>query len=86
MRTSVAASSNVIGIRLRVTVPDTERAAGYYRRVLGIDLPVYPVKGYAITMPVKDPDAAPRLPGIDENYLVAYTPILLTRRSDGRVG
>ena len=36
-QTTVAASSNVIGIRLRVTVPDAERAADYYRRVLGID-------------------------------------------------
>jgi hypothetical protein len=36
-QTTVAASSNVIGIRLRVTVPDIERAADYYRRVLGID-------------------------------------------------
>ena len=36
-QTTTAASSNVIGIRLRVTVPDTERAADYYRRVLGID-------------------------------------------------
>jgi catechol 2,3-dioxygenase-like lactoylglutathione lyase family enzyme len=35
--TTVAASSNVIGIRLRVTVPDIERTADYYRRVLGID-------------------------------------------------
>jgi catechol 2,3-dioxygenase-like lactoylglutathione lyase family enzyme len=35
--TTVASSSNVIGIRLRVTVSDTERAAAYYRSVLGID-------------------------------------------------
>ncbi|HUK09576.1 MAG TPA: D-amino acid dehydrogenase [Stellaceae bacterium] len=42
---------------------------------LGIDLPVYPVKGYSITMPIKDPDLAPRVPGIDENFLVAYTPM-----------
>jgi catechol 2,3-dioxygenase-like lactoylglutathione lyase family enzyme len=36
-QTTPAGSSNVIDIRLRVTVPDTERAADYYRRMLGID-------------------------------------------------
>lgn len=49
--------------------------APFLARPLGIDLPVYPVKGYAVTIPIKDPDAAPRLPGIDENFLVAYTPM-----------
>jgi catechol 2,3-dioxygenase-like lactoylglutathione lyase family enzyme len=34
--TSVAAASNVIGIRLRLTVADTERAAAYYRQVLDV--------------------------------------------------
>jgi catechol 2,3-dioxygenase-like lactoylglutathione lyase family enzyme len=36
-QTAIDPSSNVIGIRLRVTVPDTGRAAEYYRRVLGIE-------------------------------------------------
>ncbi len=49
--------------------------APFLSRPLGIDLPVYPVKGYAVTIPIKDPDLAPRLPGIDENFLVAYTPM-----------
>ncbi|HLZ78558.1 MAG TPA: FAD-dependent oxidoreductase, partial [Sphingomonas sp.] len=49
--------------------------APFFTRKLGLDVPVYPVKGYAITMPIKDPDLAPRLPGIDENFLVAYTPM-----------
>lgn len=42
---------------------------------LGIDLPVYPVKGYSVTVPIADRDLAPRVPGIDENFLVAYTPM-----------
>ena len=42
---------------------------------LGIDLPVYPVKGYSITVPIKERDLAPRVGGIDENFLVAYTPM-----------
>ena len=34
--TSVVAASNAIGIRLRLTVADVERAAAYYRQVLGV--------------------------------------------------
>ena len=49
--------------------------APFFTRKLGIDLPVYPVKGYAVTMPIKNAGAAPRVPGIDENFLVAYTPM-----------
>jgi D-amino-acid dehydrogenase len=49
--------------------------APFFSRKLGLDVPIYPVKGYALTMPIKDPDLAPRLPGIDENFLVAYTPM-----------
>jgi D-amino-acid dehydrogenase len=49
--------------------------APFLARPLGIDLPVYPVKGYAVTIPIQDPDLTPRLPGIDENFLVAYTPM-----------
>lgn len=42
-------------------------------RPLGLSLPVYPVKGYAITAPVSDPDAAPRSGVMDEYYKVAIT-------------
>lgn len=44
-------------------------------RELGINLQIYPVKGYSVTIPIKNIDAAPRLAGIDENFLVAYTPM-----------
>lgn len=37
---------------------------------LGIRLPVYPLKGYSITVPVTDPDAAPRMAVMDEHYKV----------------
>jgi catechol 2,3-dioxygenase-like lactoylglutathione lyase family enzyme len=36
-QTAAPASSNVVGIRLRVTVDDTDKAIQYYRSVLGID-------------------------------------------------
>jgi len=35
--TTAAAESNVVGIRLRITVSDSEKAAGYYRQTLGVD-------------------------------------------------
>ncbi|MFG1302000.1 D-amino acid dehydrogenase [Xanthobacter sp. V3C-3] len=40
---------------------------------LGIRLPVYPVKGYSLTLPIVDPDAAPRSTVMDETYKVAIT-------------
>ncbi len=40
---------------------------------LGISIPVYPVKGYSITVPVKDAAAAPVSTVMDESYKVAIT-------------
>ncbi|OSI16299.1 D-amino acid dehydrogenase [Neisseria dumasiana] len=40
---------------------------------LGLDLPVYPVKGYSLSIPVTDSDAAPVSTIIDETYKVAIT-------------
>ena len=40
---------------------------------LGISVPVYPVKGYSITVPVTDPDGAPVSTVMDESYKVAIT-------------
>jgi D-amino-acid dehydrogenase len=42
-------------------------------RPLGISIPVYPVKGYSITVPVADGDAAPVSTVMDESYKVAIT-------------
>jgi D-amino-acid dehydrogenase len=42
-------------------------------RPLGISLPVYPVKGYSITVPIVDPDGAPVSTVMDESYKVAIT-------------
>jgi D-amino-acid dehydrogenase len=41
-------------------------------RPLGLDLPIYPVKGYSLTLPIAEPAAAPRIGGVDEAHLVAY--------------
>lgn len=40
---------------------------------LGIRLPVYPLKGYSLTLPITDPAMAPVSTVLDENYKVAVT-------------
>jgi D-amino-acid dehydrogenase len=42
-------------------------------RALGIDAPIYPVKGYSLTLPVTDPGAAPVSTVMDETYKVGIT-------------
>jgi D-amino-acid dehydrogenase len=42
-------------------------------RPIGIDIPVYPVKGYSITVPLTDDSGAPRSTVMDETYKVAIT-------------
>ena len=40
---------------------------------IGISIPVYPIKGYSITVPVIDEDGAPVSTVMDESYKVAIT-------------
>lgn len=42
-------------------------------RKIGIALPVYPVKGYSITVPIADPAGAPESAVMDETHKVAIT-------------
>lgn len=42
-------------------------------RPLGINIPVYPVKGYSITLPITDPRYAPESTIMDEAHKVAVT-------------
>lgn len=42
-------------------------------RPLGMKLPVYPVKGYSITVPIVDADRAPVSTLLDESYKIAIT-------------
>jgi D-amino-acid dehydrogenase len=52
-------------------------ALGSYSREmlkpLGIDIPVYPVKGYSLTVPITNADLAPQSTVMDETYKVALT-------------
>jgi D-amino-acid dehydrogenase len=41
-------------------------------RRLGIRLPIYPVKGYSVTLPVRGRNAVPVMGGVDEENLVAW--------------
>ena len=41
-------------------------------RTLGERVPVYPVKGYSVTIPVDGANSAPTIGGIDEDNLCAY--------------
>lgn len=70
----------VIGVRTADEVLAADRyvmALGSYSRdllkPLGLDLPVYPVKGYSLTIPLSNPDAAPVSTVLDETYKVAIT-------------
>lgn len=42
-------------------------------RPLNLDLPIYPVKGYSLTLPIINPDFAPQSTIMDETYKVALT-------------
>jgi D-amino-acid dehydrogenase len=47
--------------------------SGLLGRKYGVDLPVYPVKGYAVTVPLDDPAKGPTMGGVDEDRLIAYS-------------
>ena len=42
-------------------------------RDLGLRLPIYPVKGYALTIPIGQRNTAPAICGVDEKYLIAWS-------------
>ena len=42
-------------------------------RPLAFSIPVYPIKGYSITVPITDPEGAPASTVMDETYKVAIT-------------
>ncbi len=44
-------------------------------RRLGIRLPIYPVKGYSVTLSVGPTHRPPKFGGVDEDHLLAYCPM-----------
>ncbi len=74
------AGGQITGVRVGSEVLTADRyvaAFGSYTRgflePLGLDLPVYPVKGYSLTIPLKDEAAAPVSTILDETYKIAVT-------------
>ncbi|MCZ2497106.1 FAD-dependent oxidoreductase [Xylophilus sp. Kf1] len=70
----------VSGVRVSGQVQQADRyvvALGSYSRAmlgpLGIDVPVYPVKGYSLTVPLVDDALAPQSTVLDETYKIAVT-------------
>lgn len=60
----------------RITADDYVLSLGSYSpivaRPLGYRLPIYPVKGYSVTLPAGEGYLPPTLAGVDENNLVAW--------------
>jgi len=70
----------VSGVRLNGKLEKADRyvlALGSYSpqlvAPLGLDLPVYPLKGYSLTLPITDAAMAPVSTVLDESYKVAIT-------------
>ena len=70
----------ITGVRVGGQVLTADRyvlAFGSYSRgflePLGLQLPVYPVKGYSLTVPLLNPALAPQSTVLDETYKVAVT-------------
>ena len=85
-----AAGDRVDGVRTsagRITGDAYLAALGSYTplalRPLAIDLPVYPVKGYSITVPIVDESGAPESTVMDETHKVAVTRLGARIRAGG---
>ncbi len=76
----ISERGRVVGVEAggtRILADQFVVAMGSYSRpllqALGLDIPVYPVKGYSLTVPIIDPIAAPVSTIMDETYKVAIT-------------
>jgi D-amino-acid dehydrogenase len=77
IRTSGDTISGVTTSRGTLTADTYVGALGSYAplilKPIGIPLPVYPIKGYSLTVPITDPSVAPVSTVMDETYKVATT-------------
>lgn len=77
------AHGGITGVALAGPVPETLHADRYVMamgswsrpllRSTGLDIPVYPVKGYSLTVPIVDAARAPVSTVLDETYKIALT-------------
>lgn len=72
--------NEITGVRIGEEILKADKyvlALGSYSpkmlRTHGINLPVYPVKGYSLTIPISNPEMAPSSTVMDETYKVAIT-------------
>ncbi len=69
----------VVTDKMRHTADVVVLSLGIYSRhlarQLGVDLPIYPVKGYSVTVPTSGRNDVPAIGGVDEENLVAYCPL-----------
>ncbi len=75
-----AREGRIVGVQVDDEILDADRyvvALGSYSpgllKPLGLRLPVYPVKGYSLTIPITDAGKAPVSTVLDETYKVAVT-------------
>ncbi|OZI37013.1 D-amino acid dehydrogenase small subunit [Bordetella genomosp. 10] len=80
VRAIEARDGRIVGVRVGDEVLEADNyvvALGSYSprllKPLGIRLPVYPVKGYSLTIPITHADKAPVSTVLDETYKVAVT-------------
>ena len=73
-------ANRVVGVRIAQEVVAADAyvvACGSHSRSLlaplGIDIPVYPVKGYSLTLPIVDASSSPVSTVLDETYKIAIT-------------
>ncbi len=76
----ITTKQNVVGVQTSQGVINADHyvvALGSYSKSIlspiGIDIPVYPVKGYSLTLPVINEQQAPKSTIMDETYKVALT-------------
>ena len=74
---SVAVRARSTGIERSIHADATVVACGSYSapllRTVGVNLPVYPGKGYSVTLPLRRPELAPQVSTIDDEKKIAMT-------------
>jgi D-amino-acid dehydrogenase len=74
---SVALRARSTGVERQIHADAVVVACGSYSapllRSVGVNLPVYPGKGYSVTLPLLKPDAAPQVSTIDDEKKIAMT-------------
>ena len=86
---SIALRANSTGIEHTIAADAVVVACGSYSapllRTVGVNLPVYPGKGYSVTLPLLKPELAPQVSTIDDEKKIAMTRLGNTLRVAGTI-